>query len=122
VTVRELDLDDAPDRPATLDGSHGDRDLIPGLEALVGPSAVLHVRRIARFHDPVHDLSVITLDVELQERVRIGPDPLRDDAFQDQTLGRVVLERGGAVMGRYGTRGDQKSGHQRDERDHCLSH
>src|SRR5439155_15431313 len=48
--------------------------------------------------------------------------PLRDDPLQHQTLGRVVLERRGAVMGRDGMRRDQKSGNRRDERDHCLSH
>src|SRR6185503_7736122 len=54
VTVGELHLDDAADRPAALDRANGHRDLVPGLEALLGPSTVLHVGRIARFHDPVH--------------------------------------------------------------------
>src|SRR5207248_8462345 len=65
------------------------------------------------------DLSVVTFDVELQERVWIGPDPLRDHAFQHQTLGRIVLKCRGAVMGGDGTQRDQKNGHESDGR---LSH
>src|SRR6185503_8235252 len=47
VPIGELHLDDAPDRPAALDGPDGHRDLVTGLETLLGPSAILHVRRIA---------------------------------------------------------------------------
>src|SRR6476646_2480303 len=68
MAIRELNLDDAPDRLTALDGTHRHRHLVSSFEALIGPSTVLHVGRITRFHDPVHDLPVVTFDVELEKR------------------------------------------------------
>ena len=60
--------------------------LFPRLERSAGPAAVHHVGRIAGFHNPGADCAVLLLGVELQEAVRVGPDPLRHGRFQDQSL------------------------------------
>src|SRR5258705_4439741 len=122
VPIGELNLDDAPDRPAALDGPDRDRDLVPDFEALLGPSPVLHVRRIARFHDPPYGLPVFTFDLELQEGVRVGPDPFGDGAFQHEPFGRVVLERGSSMMRGRRTRSDEQTRNQSEQRDERFPH
>src|SRR6266850_3627457 len=117
VTIGKLNLDDAPDRLAALDRPHGHRDLVSCLEAPDAPPAVDHVGRITRFHDPAHRLPVLTFYVELQEGVRIGPDPLHDGAFQHKALCRVVLERSGSMVCSDRAGSDRKTGHDSKERD-----
>ena len=82
--VRECDLQDAAGRAAIFDRLDNDRNFIARFEGLLGPAEIGHVRRIARFGDPMYDFALVVLRIEFQEAVRIGPEPLRDCSGQSE--------------------------------------
>src|SRR5207237_128368 len=48
---------------------------VTGLQRAFAPATVNHVRRIAGFHDPANRLAIFAFHIELQEAMRIGPEP-----------------------------------------------
>ena len=64
-----------------------------------------------------HLVNVCVLDVELKERVGIGPGPFQNSAFQDKTFCRIVFECRSAMVCSQGSGCDEKTGNQREDRE-----
>ena len=97
LAIREHGLQDAPEWLAILDGFDRDRHCIPRRERLLAPAEGDHVWRRLGFCHPVNHLAVVTFDVDSQEAMRVGPEPLRDRAFDGDSLADV--EDGVGVVG-----------------------
>ena len=97
----------AADGLAVFDRLQSDRDAIARLEVLPAPAEVGHVRRIARFGDPVDDVSFLIGHVEFEETVGIGPKPIRDGGLQSEPFAGVKARI--AVMGQETGRDGQRS-------------
>src|ERR1044072_6801812 len=64
--IRQLDADDAPDRPSVLHRLDDDGDLIADLERASRPASLRHAGGILRLERPVADLPGVVLRVETQ--------------------------------------------------------
>src|ERR1700688_1314751 len=78
LAIREHNLLESADRRAALDRDEREGDFITGLERILGPPEVDHVRRIAGLGRPMHHVALFVLRIKFQEAVRIGPKPFRD--------------------------------------------
>ena len=87
---------DAPKRQAILDGEHSDGHFVANFERAFTPAGVRHGHRILRLSNPMDHLPVIVFYIELQQAMRIGPEPFRDRPFQSNFL--LCFEGRGAVV------------------------
>src|SRR5882672_9951855 len=77
---------DAADGSAVLDRLEHHGDLIADLERLPRPAALRHGRRVLRFERPVAHAARVVHRIDLEEAMRVGPDPLRDRPFHRDAL------------------------------------
>ena len=75
--IGEHDPVDGPDELAVLDRSYRDGDLVAWLKHELIPSGTEDGGRRLSLANPMLHLTVITLYVELQQTMRIGPEPFR---------------------------------------------
>src|SRR6185503_11654545 len=96
--VGQHDADDAPDGGAVLDRLEHHRHLIADLERLPRPATLRHRGGVLRFERPVAHAARVVHRIDLEEAMRVGPDPLGDAPLQRHLLrgveARVAVMRG----------------------------
>src|SRR6266550_5685744 len=85
-TVRQFYADDAPYRRAVLNRLEHDGHFIACFKRASRPAALRHPHGILCFERPVASLPRVILRVDLQEAMRVGPDPLGDRAGERDLL------------------------------------
>src|ERR1700680_3199252 len=81
---------DAADRLAILSNDHRNADLVTRLEHFPAPAAVNHIRRIAYFGGPMYAISLLVLYVELEQAMRILPDPVCNDSLYRHAFRLII--------------------------------
>src|SRR5690348_10356418 len=82
--------DDAAHRAAILGRGHRDGHFISGLERALRPSHFAHGRHVVGLHHPVLYFAFFVFRVDLQQAMRIGPEPFRHHALHRNRFGDVV--------------------------------
>src|SRR5437588_5047163 len=70
-------MHDGPEEIGALGRSYIDGDLIPRFKGVLIPAGIDHVGRSLSLPNPMSHLAVVSFFVELQETMRIGPEPFR---------------------------------------------
>src|SRR4029078_11211457 len=83
---------DVGDGSAIFCGTEDDRDFVAGLERSPCPAGSAQNTRAVGFDCPMHDLSVLVFHVQVDLRMRIGPDELRYGSF-DRNSSLLVVGR-----------------------------
>ena len=107
LAIREHNLQDTANGRAILDWLQSNGNVIAGLEDLLAPPKIGHVRRITRFGNPMDDVSFFIRYIEFQETMRIGPEPFCDRRLHGELL--IDVEAGVAMMRKKRGHADEKS-------------
>lgn len=120
LAIGQHDLYDPADVPASLHRLQSDRNLLSDLHGLLCPTSVDHARRSARLYDPMHHLALIIFDIELDQAVRIGPEPVRHSSLDRSGFFR--LERRGAVVCEQWSCNNQDANNHKEKDGKFISH